>query len=478
MSSANGDKPLPRSEDCEKGVLCSALLAPAQVMKECGARIDAKMFTPGNGILFDTIAEWDKPGEPVDHIWLKELLKGRGQLEEIGGNEFLAPLYTFVPTAANVAFYIDIVRQKWCEREVIRLGHDLIDGADVGVIYEKLKSLRDAVNEAKKPLIEFLSPSQVKAYVAPPGTLLVGDNHIVRDNVFVIGGPPGVGKSRGTVALAEAGATTLDWIGLKVHCRFRTMIIQNENGRYRLQREFSELDEKILDGYLKISPPPPYGLRFDRGEFRDALKAQIDIWQPGIILIDPWNAVTRDDKQRDYRETFDLVREVIPSGDDAPAIGIVAHTRKPLPNERANGRALLNLLSGSHVLASVPRTIWVMQHASDDVNETRVVVTCCKNNDGELGLRSVWLRENGLWTSVPNFDWKAWDSDGNEGVFTLEEVAQILEKNPKGLRQANLAREIIQRGISRPTAYRRIDEAEKSGLIKFQKGKGIYVLPE
>jgi hypothetical protein len=46
---------------------------------------------------------------------------------------------------------------------------------------------------------------------------------------------------------------------------------------------------------------------------------------------------------------------IIVLDDDAPALGIVAHTRKPRAEERANGRALLNLLAGSYVIGSVPR---------------------------------------------------------------------------------------------------------------------------
>ena len=59
---------------------------------------------------------------------------------------------------------------------------------------------------------------------------LVGDQHITRGSIFIIGGAPGVGKSRAAVALAEAGATSHDWFGLKVHSRFKTLIVQNENG--------------------------------------------------------------------------------------------------------------------------------------------------------------------------------------------------------------------------------------------------------
>src|SRR5207245_5500056 len=97
-------------------------------------------------------------------------------------------------------------------------------------------------------------------YVPPEGLVLVGDAHIVRGNVTILAGPPGVGKSRASVALALAGATCQDWLGLKVQRRFRTAIIQNENGLYRLSKEFGEIQGDGLDEYVRISDPPPFGM--------------------------------------------------------------------------------------------------------------------------------------------------------------------------------------------------------------------------
>src|SRR5438046_10410546 len=127
---------------------------------------------------------------------------------------------------------------------------------------------------------------------------LVGDCHIVRGSVFVIGGPPGVGKSRASVALAEAGATKNDWFGLPVHRRFKTMIIQSENGPFRLSQEFSELDCETLENFVRVCLPPPFGMCFNREDFRAQLSVEIREFDPDIIIIDPWNAAARDDKER------------------------------------------------------------------------------------------------------------------------------------------------------------------------------------
>jgi AAA domain len=284
------------------------------------------------------------------------------------------------------------------------------------------------VVSARARPIEFLSPLQLQRYQAPEGTFLVGDCHITRGSVFVIGGPPGVGKSRATIALAIAGALGKPWFGLPVHTKFRTMIIQNENGRFRLSRDFASLDCSELDEWVRISPPPPNGFRFDDGEFTMALKMEIEAFSPDIVIIDPWNAAAADDKAKDYLETFDAIRYVIPAGDDAPALGIVAHTRKPKNDDRASGRGLLNLLAGSYVLGSVPRTVFVMQAGSDDPEDDRVVWTCCKNNDGEMGQRSAWHRRDGIFVPVIDFDWDEFSAPraaSRGGLITPADVVAV-----------------------------------------------------
>jgi hypothetical protein len=63
---------------------------------------------------------------------------------------------------------------------------------------------------------------------------IVGDYHIVKGGVVVEGGAPGVGKSRGLIALAVSGATGNEWFGYKIHRKFKTLIVQTENGEFRL----------------------------------------------------------------------------------------------------------------------------------------------------------------------------------------------------------------------------------------------------
>ena len=345
--------------------------------------------------------------------------------------------------------------------------HDLNDWTRAGATDKDLLGAivnAETLREPDRPLIEFRSPLELKNFVPPPGLVLAGDCHIVRGSVFVIGGAPGIGKSRASVALAIAGATRSDWFGLTLHRGFKVMIIQTENGEFRLSKEFRELNCEALEDYIRICPPPPLGLCFLREDFRKQLSAAIKEFQADVIIFDPWNAAARDERAREYLETFDALRSVLPAGDEAPALGIVAHTRKPKTDERASGRALLNLLAGSYVLGSVPRTVFVMQAASDDTTDNRVVWTCCKNNDGELGHRSAWERRNGLFAPVSEFDWNAFDAADKDAREMIGEndLAAIFQDGP--LTKSEAVRLLKENtGAHRASCYRALEPHGRFG---------------
>jgi len=44
-----------------------------------------------------------------------------GQLDEIGGPEYLSDLFSFVPSAANADYYIDIFREKYLVRPPVQI---------------------------------------------------------------------------------------------------------------------------------------------------------------------------------------------------------------------------------------------------------------------------------------------------------------------------------------------------------------------
>lgn len=114
---------LPQAPDAERGVLSSFLLAPREIGGLCAEKqIKAEHFhLPAHSQIYATLLElWDR-NEPIDFITLTQLLRDRGQLDQVGGAAFITELFTFLPTAANAGYYIEILQEKFTLREIIKV---------------------------------------------------------------------------------------------------------------------------------------------------------------------------------------------------------------------------------------------------------------------------------------------------------------------------------------------------------------------
>ena len=428
----------------EWGFLGALVASPQAVIELLGSDADPALFSAtATRLIFEAAVVLLDRNAELSVITLTDELRVSGHLEAVGGAAAVTRLATeFECGPSTAAAYLDRMRHKAALHRLAEFGARLADagghwGNDPAALAaemlheaERIQALQHTV--ARKPKVEFFSPSQLRAFTVPEGWNLVGDHHVQRGSPFVIGGAPGVGKSRAATALAVAGAMGAPWFGLPVHQPFKTMILQAENGPLRLKDEYADLDSPAIDAAVRICPPPPFGFRFEDPQFCRELLAAIAAFGPDVFIIDPWNRATSDDKSKGYLETFNRLLALLPTGDKAPALGIVAHTRKPAAGERTNGRGLLNVLAGGYALGSVPRAAFVIQHASDDPEEKRVVFTCAKNNDGELGPRSAWVRGNGLFQPVVEFDWKEFDHPDDKRRAVTEQDLEAVFSDGRG----------------------------------------------
>lgn len=264
-----------------------------------------------------------------------------------------------------------------------------------------------AGEKPKRTWLDVWKPSDFISFEPPADFILLGDCHLTRGGITVLGGWPGVGKSRAALGLAIAGATGKEWLGHKVHAKFRTLIIQIENGQWRLKQELAEaVPSGGLDDWLRITPPPAYGLAFHEPGFRERVAEIIREFRAGLVIVDPWNRVAEGDKQGDYRQALEAILECLPSDpNEKPAVLIIHHMRKKgSDSTRKQGRDLLHELAGSYQIGSAARCVFVLEPGSNDTTDPTVVLTCCKNNDGREGEPSAWTRCNGLFASAGHYD--------------------------------------------------------------------------
>lgn len=385
--------------------------------------------------IYHTLHAMDSEGAALDLVTLQTRLGRMGRMEEAGGPSYLAEVANAAPNAGIFDTVIKTLREFTHRRQTLmqiqRIQSIAIDptasGDELSAAIATLP-LNARTDPESKCHLRFWTPAELQGYEIPTDSILVGDKHIMRGGVVVIGGAPGIGKSRAGTALAVAGATGATWFGLTVHRKFRTLILQNENGLHRLRDEFEGLDSGALEDWVRVSEPPAYGMAFKDAEFRHQLVQAINSFRPDVIIFDPWNSLAADDTQRDYKAAFDVLRSVAGQGLTGAALVVVAHTRKPKVENRGTGRSLLHELAGAHLLGSVPRCVFIMQAGSNDGDDDRIVWQCAKNNDGDMGSRSAWHRRNGGFIPCEGFDWEAFDGAGPEarkGGITREDVRSL-----------------------------------------------------
>ena len=124
------------------------LLSPRDVIAECVERINAEYFyIPAHQTVYNVLVELWNAGQAIDLITFTQILRDRNLLETIGGASFVTSLYTFVPTAANVDYYIGIVRDKYILREIIAAATESVRRA-----YEEQDEVNNLLDEVEQKI--------------------------------------------------------------------------------------------------------------------------------------------------------------------------------------------------------------------------------------------------------------------------------------------------------------------------------------
>src|SRR5712691_12524629 len=120
LSSHDIHRAPPHSVEAEQGVLGSMLISPRDTIAECVEKINEDYFyIPAHRTIYDVLVDLWNAGQAIDLITFTQVLRDRHLLDSVGGAAFVTSLFTFVPTAANVGYYLDIVRDKYILREII-----------------------------------------------------------------------------------------------------------------------------------------------------------------------------------------------------------------------------------------------------------------------------------------------------------------------------------------------------------------------
>jgi replicative DNA helicase len=151
----------PQNLDVEASLLGS-LLIDSDAFIKIGDMIAADdFFDAQHARIFAAMKALHDKRSPIDILTLSEQLKNAEQLDSVGGASYLTELTNFVPTAAHLEQYAQIVADKAIRRRLISASQDI---ATIG--FDENKSLQELIEEAETRLFE-VSQRHVHRWVKP-----------------------------------------------------------------------------------------------------------------------------------------------------------------------------------------------------------------------------------------------------------------------------------------------------------------------
>jgi replicative DNA helicase len=213
------DRQPPQDLAAEQSVLGGMLLSKDAIADVVEVLRPDDFYRPAHQTVYDCILDLYGRGEPADAVTVSAELQRRGDLIRLGGAPYLHTLIATVPTAANAAYYAEIVAEKAILRRlveagtrIVQLGYHGAEGADVNEVVDRAQAAIYDVTERSTsedyvPLEELLQPTmdEIDAIATRGGVALgvptgfadldAATNGLHPGQMIVVAARPGLGKA-------------------------------------------------------------------------------------------------------------------------------------------------------------------------------------------------------------------------------------------------------------------------------------------
>ena len=117
----------PHSIEAEQAVLGGLMLAPEAYDRVSDQLVEGDFYRRDHQLIYRAIREMADRNRPFDAVTLGEWFESQGQSELVAGGAYLIELASTTPSAANIAAYAEIVRDKAVMRQLIQVGTDIVN---------------------------------------------------------------------------------------------------------------------------------------------------------------------------------------------------------------------------------------------------------------------------------------------------------------------------------------------------------------
>jgi replicative DNA helicase len=166
MAADAGRRVPPQSIEAEMSVLGGVLLDNDAINRVLEILVPDDLYREPHRKIMRAMIDLSERREPCDLITLTMNLKKTGELEEVGGGAYLATLVEYVPTAANIAYYCKIVKEKAIARHLITAATDIVTRG-----FEEKSDLEALLDDAQRVIFD-ISENKLKPSFYPVKSIL------------------------------------------------------------------------------------------------------------------------------------------------------------------------------------------------------------------------------------------------------------------------------------------------------------------
>lgn len=494
----------PHSAEAEQGVLGSMLISPRTAIPEARRIITEDFFyVPAHQTIFTDILAMFDAGGAIDLLTFTQYVRDAGQIDSVGGAAFITSLYIFVPTAANIAYYLEIVRDKYILRQLIADATETVRRAyneqdEVNALLDdreaSFRTVRSAAASQLSDVESFGFGALMDFDSKADQNNLLGFRYLCRGFTCLWAAAAGAGKSSLAMQLAILWGNGLPAFSIKPVRPLKSLIIQAENDL----GDTGEQLQGVMKGMARLDPVinnPSHRELTERNvvikrviastgmKFCALLESLIQSELPDFVWIDPLFAFAGCDL-KDAKEAGEFLREgIIPIAvRHGVCLHVIHHVGKPDKDSKSKaGWTDLDfqyLGFGSSEIQNAFRAVNIMLPVAGHEKKFRMILAKrgsragAKDPDGEF-TTSVYLAhsaaEDGIcWVQIDKPEDQ--DKDSKSGQFSKSfSIDDVLEHMSAidGMKTGALQRHIsTETGMSKATFYRCFEFLKKNSKIR------------
>jgi replicative DNA helicase len=146
----------PSSVQAEQALLGGLMLDNSAWEKVGDLVTEADFYRPDHRLIFSAVRVLAERRQPFDAVTISEYLESRGEIADAGGLGYLGSLVRDTPSAANVADYARIIRDRGLLRELIATGNSIVGSA----FHTDGRPAIELVDEAERRILEIAQRGQ------------------------------------------------------------------------------------------------------------------------------------------------------------------------------------------------------------------------------------------------------------------------------------------------------------------------------